>query len=64
MHATLLAIWVALGYPTVVYWRSSILWVAFMSLYTIWWQHGNGWLESRIKAEAVEQPGQTSAGAA
>lgn len=33
VHLALAAIWALLGIPTVVWWKESILWVAFMSLW-------------------------------
>lgn len=32
-HLTMMVVWGALAVPTVVFWKESILWVAFMSLY-------------------------------
>lgn len=33
VHLALAGVWVALAIPTLLVWRESILWVAFMSLY-------------------------------
>jgi hypothetical protein len=33
VHLALAATWALLGIPTVVWWKESILWVAFMSLW-------------------------------
>jgi hypothetical protein len=33
LHASLAITWGLLAVPTVLWWRESILWVAFMSLY-------------------------------
>ncbi len=33
LHLTLMFLWTGLIIPTLLYWRDSILWVAFMSLY-------------------------------
>jgi hypothetical protein len=33
VHLTFVWVWTALIFPTLFWWRSSILWVAFMSLY-------------------------------
>lgn len=32
-HASMMALWVLLVVPTLLVWKESILWVAFMSLY-------------------------------
>lgn len=32
-HRCMIAVWVLLVVPTLLWWRESILWVAFMSLY-------------------------------
>lgn len=33
IHLILTAVWVMLIIPTLLWWRDSILWIAFMSLY-------------------------------
>ncbi|MGI5136362.1 hypothetical protein [Streptomyces sp. CA-106110] len=33
LHLTLTVGWALLAIPTLIWWRNSILWVAFMSLY-------------------------------
>lgn len=33
VHLVMVFVWAALAFPTVVFWRESIMWVAFMSLY-------------------------------
>lgn len=33
VHLALLVVWIVLIVPTMVLWKESILWVAFMSLY-------------------------------
>lgn len=33
LHRGVAAFWVLLAVPTLLWWRDSILWVAFMSLY-------------------------------
>lgn len=38
-HATMMGVWGALSVPTVLFWKDSILWVAFMSLYANWIGH-------------------------
>lgn len=33
LHRTVAVLWLLLAIPTLLWWRQSILWVAFMSLY-------------------------------
>lgn len=33
VHLILTAVWATLAIPTLLWWRESILWIAFMSLY-------------------------------
>lgn len=33
VHVALAGVWALLLLPTLLYWRNSVLWVAFMSLY-------------------------------
>lgn len=51
-------IWVALGYPTVVWWKESVLWVAGMSLYTIVNGHLNN--AATHRARLVAEDGNSS----
>lgn len=32
-HLTMACVWLVLSVPTVMWWRDSVLWVAFLSLY-------------------------------
>lgn len=48
-HLTGFFIWLLLAYPTVVWWKQSILWVALMSLYTILVDHLGGWGAARAE---------------
>lgn len=54
--ATLL--WLALGYPTFVYWQESIVWVVAMS----WWanvaSHFAAWIASRAEVASESNPPQ------
>lgn len=46
-HLILFVVWVILLIPTIWIWNSSILWVAFMSVYAILAQHATGYSASR-----------------
>jgi hypothetical protein len=54
IHATLTITWCSLVVPTLLWWRQSILWVAFMSLYANIVGHWSSWEGARA-AEKVEQ---------
>lgn len=53
IHLWLAVLWTVLVVPTLVYWRDSIAWVAFMSIYAIVVSHAVGiiaaWVEIRAK---------------
>lgn len=53
-HVILAIIWILLIIPTVVWWNSSILWVAFMSVYAIVTQHATGYSAARGARKAKE----------
>lgn len=38
-HAAMMVLWAALAIPTIIVWKESILWVAFMSLYANFASH-------------------------
>lgn len=45
-------VWSALAVPTVLWWKESILWVAFMSLYANAVGHWSAYQGARAKAAA------------
>ncbi len=51
LHTVLTFVWAALAIPTLFWWRESILWVAFMSLYANIASHWS----AREAAQAKEQ---------
>lgn len=51
VHLWLTGVWVAAAVPTVVWWRESILWVAFMSLYANVAGHWAAYEAARAKEE-------------
>lgn len=38
-HLTMMVVWASLVIPTILFWRESILWVAFMSIYACFGMH-------------------------
>jgi hypothetical protein len=54
MHRALTVVWCALAVPTVLWWRESIVWVAFMSLYANVAGHWAAWEAAKAKEIAEE----------
>lgn len=52
VHYSLAALWTLLTVPTVLLWRQSILWVAFMSIYALIAQHVTAAGAARAEQEA------------
>lgn len=50
IHLIGMAVWACLALPTVLLWRESILWVAFMSLYANFVGHWSGYDAARAEA--------------
>jgi hypothetical protein len=48
-HLIMMCVWAGLAIPTVLFWRESILWVAFMSLYANFVGHFSGWDAARAE---------------
>lgn len=48
-HLWMMIVWALLAIPTVVFWPSSILWVAFLSLYANFVGHFAAWQGSRAE---------------
>jgi hypothetical protein len=57
-HFVAMIIWALLAIPTVLIWRESILWVAFMSLYANFVGHFSGWDGARAEQSAREDKGE------
>jgi hypothetical protein len=51
-HLAATLFWAALAIPTLLWWRSSIMWVAFMSLYANVASHWAAWQASRAEQTA------------
>jgi hypothetical protein len=60
-HLTAMVVWAALLVPTLLWWRESILWIAFMSLYANFVGHFSAWQGSRAE-RASSGSGGTPAG--
>jgi hypothetical protein len=54
VHLALTVVWGALAVPTVLWWRESIVWVAFMSLYANIAGHWAAW-EAAKANQIVEE---------
>jgi hypothetical protein len=55
VHIALVTVWILLIIPTMLFWRDSILWIAFMSLYAIITGHWGAYEAAKAKdiAEAA-----------
>jgi hypothetical protein len=53
-HFVMMIVWLLLGIPTVLVWKQSILWVAFMSLYANFVGHFGAWDAARAEAAETE----------
>lgn len=51
-HLGAAVVWALLAVPTLVWWRESILWVAFMSLYANFIGHWAAWQATRAEDAA------------
>jgi hypothetical protein len=51
-HFAMMNVWALLAIPTVLFWKQSILWVAFMSLYANFVGHFSGWDAARAEKKA------------
>jgi hypothetical protein len=49
LHLVGVVVWLGLAYPTIVWWKESILWVSIMSLYTIVIDHLGGYGAARAE---------------
>ena len=54
-HIILTTIWVLLVIPTVLFWKTSILWVAFMSIYAIIEMHVLGIITAQTTKEVEDK---------
>ena len=56
IHGVAMIVWAALALPTVLFWKESILWVAFMSLYANFVGHASAWQAARAEDESATNP--------
>lgn len=54
IHATATVVWLLLAIPTVLLWRNSVAWVAFMSLYANVASHWAAWQATRAEKAQAE----------
>ena len=53
-HLVMMVVWASLAIPTVLLWKESILWVAFMSLYANFVGHFSGWDAARAEEKVAD----------
>lgn len=51
-HLFMTVAWALMTVPTLLWWRESILWVAFMSLYANFIGHFSAWDAARAEVQA------------
>lgn len=54
-HAFMMLIWPLLAIPTLLWWSSSVLWVAFLSLYANFAGEFSAWHASRTEMKQDDQ---------
>ena len=54
-HLTMMGIWASLAIPTVLFWKESILWVSFMSLYANFVGHFSAWDAAKAERNSEEK---------
>ena len=53
-HMVMSLVWAAMLIPTLVWWKSSILWVAAMSLYANFIGHWSAYQAARAEKASIE----------
>lgn len=48
-HLAMMGVWTIAVIPTLLWWRESILWIAFLSLYGIWVGHFSAYDAARAE---------------
>jgi Trk-type K+ transport system membrane component len=54
-HLAAIFIWLALIPPTVLWWKNSIRWIGFMSIYALVMAHFTAYMASRTEKRELEQ---------
>jgi len=54
LHLVLAIVWAALVVPTLLFWRSSLLWIAFMSLYANFVGHWSAYQAARSEENSPD----------
>jgi hypothetical protein len=52
MHKYLTIVWGGLAVPTILFWRESIVWVVFMSLYANFVGHWSAYTAAKAERQA------------
>ena len=55
-HLFMMGLWAAALLPTLIWWKESILWVAFMSLYANFATHWSSYQGARAEKASYEHP--------
>lgn len=55
VHGVAFAVWLMLVPPTVIWWRDSVPWISFMSIWAIVITHGGSWATIRAAREETEK---------
>lgn len=53
-HGVMMVVWVLLVIPTLLWWKNSVLWVAFLSLYANFASEFGAWHASSTQIEQKE----------
>jgi hypothetical protein len=56
VHRTMAVLWLSMAIPTLLWWRNSILWVCFMSLYANVAAHWAAAQAAEAEQHASDQP--------
>lgn len=56
-HVWLAVVWTALAVPTFLWWRDSILWIGFMSIYAIVATHVSAYQAARSEEASTPEEG-------
>lgn len=55
IHGVLLLVWVLLMPPTILLWKNSIVYLVFISVYTIIAEHAIGFLTARAQLKGEQE---------